>query len=63
MRLITTTKFRHNSAIKSFLMIPFNYDFLETLDFTGAEGGTRTPTRIPPHDPESCASTSSATSA
>ena len=29
----------------------------------GAEGGTRTPTGLRPHDPESCASTSSATSA
>lgn len=29
----------------------------------GAEGGTRTPTGVSPHEPESCASTNSATSA
>src|SRR5215813_238695 len=35
----------------------------EVLDFSGAEGGTRTPTPLRAHDPESCASANSATSA
>ena len=35
----------------------------ELADSTGAEGGTRTPTPLRAHDPESCASANSATSA
>lgn len=31
------------------------------LRFGGAQGGTRTPTAVRPHDPESCASANSAT--
>jgi hypothetical protein len=36
---------------------------VETIDSLGAEGGTRTPTPLRAHDPESCASANSATSA
>jgi integrase len=35
----------------------------EVLELNGAEGGTRTPTPLRAHDPESCASANSATSA
>ena len=35
----------------------------EVVEFSGAEGGTRTPTPLRAHDPESCASANSATSA
>jgi hypothetical protein len=37
--------------------------FDKSLIFLGAEGGTRTPTPLRAHDPESCASANSATSA
>ncbi len=33
------------------------------FNFNGAEGGSRTHMNLSPHDPESCASASSATSA
>src|SRR6266403_1720984 len=36
---------------------------VETIASLGAEGGTRTPTPLRAHDPESCASANSATSA
>ena len=36
---------------------------VEVIDLSGAEGGTRTPTPLRAHDPESCASANSATSA
>jgi integrase len=38
-------------------------DALEVSESLGAEGGTRTPTPLRAHDPESCASANSATSA
>ena len=36
---------------------------MEVIELSGAEGGTRTPTPLRAHDPESCASANSATSA